>query len=176
MNQEMNLHILQTIDVYLLVITHNFVLLQVNNTTYTYSPAQKVLEPNFVVGAPSSRLSEAGSQLNCVVLPGNLTTIGQHLFAYWSSSIVGLRPFVPPGPGILILVVFACPHLARLKYQTMLCLCQENLAKSCLIRAGLYRASMQIPGRFLYLWLNTADKYLSFPQMARQRVLWDKNL
>jgi hypothetical protein len=57
----------------LLVTTHNFVLLQVNNTTYTYSPAQKVLEPNFVVGAPSARLPEAGSQLNCVVLPGNLT-------------------------------------------------------------------------------------------------------
>jgi len=48
---------------------------------YTYSPTQKVLEPNFVVGAPSSaRLPEAGSQLNCVVLPGNLLwkiTIGQ---------------------------------------------------------------------------------------------------
>uniref|UniRef100_A0A0A9CTU2 NAC domain-containing protein n=1 Tax=Arundo donax TaxID=35708 RepID=A0A0A9CTU2_ARUDO len=43
---------------------------EVNNTTYTYSPTQKVLEPNFVVGAPSSaRLPEAGSQLNCVVLP-----------------------------------------------------------------------------------------------------------
>lgn len=57
----------------LLVITHNFLLLQVNNTMYTYSPTQKVLEPNFVVGAPSSaRLPEAGSQLNCVVLPGNL--------------------------------------------------------------------------------------------------------
>ncbi|XP_062195056.1 NAC domain-containing protein 16-like [Phragmites australis] len=43
---------------------------EVNNTTYTYSPSQKVLEPNFVVGAPpSARLSEAGSQLNCVVLP-----------------------------------------------------------------------------------------------------------
>jgi hypothetical protein len=68
----------------LLVTTHNFVLLQVNNTTYTYSPAQKVLEPNFVVGAPSARLPEAGSQLNCVALPGNLTksTIGQYLFAY----------------------------------------------------------------------------------------------
>lgn len=39
---------------------------------YTYSPTQKVLEPNFVVGASSSaRLPEAGSQLNCV-LPGNL--------------------------------------------------------------------------------------------------------
>lgn len=39
----------------------------------TYSPTQKVLEPNFLVGAPSSaRLPEAGSQLNCVVLPGNL--------------------------------------------------------------------------------------------------------
>jgi len=45
----------------------------VNNTMYTYSPTQKVLEPNFVVGALSSaRLPEAGSQLNCVVLPGNL--------------------------------------------------------------------------------------------------------
>ncbi|TVU50311.1 hypothetical protein EJB05_01678 [Eragrostis curvula] len=42
---------------------------EVNNTIYTYSPAQKVLEPNFVVGAPSARLPEAGSQLNCVVLP-----------------------------------------------------------------------------------------------------------
>ncbi|KAL6646384.1 hypothetical protein ACP70R_017992 [Stipagrostis hirtigluma subsp. patula] len=43
---------------------------EVNNTTYTYSPTQKVLEPSFVVGAPSSaRLPEAGSQLNCVVLP-----------------------------------------------------------------------------------------------------------
>lgn len=43
---------------------------EVNNTMYTYSPTQKVLEPNFVVGAPSSaRLPEAGSQLNCVVLP-----------------------------------------------------------------------------------------------------------
>jgi hypothetical protein len=80
-----------------LVITHNFVLLQVNNTTYTYSPAQKVLEPNFVVGASSARLPEAGSQLNCVVLPGNLTksTIGQYLFAYWCSYIVGLRPSIP---------------------------------------------------------------------------------
>lgn len=58
---------------YVLVITQNFLLLQVNNTMYTYSPTQKVLEPNFVVGAPSSaRLPEAGSQLNCVVLPGNL--------------------------------------------------------------------------------------------------------
>lgn len=54
------------------MITHNFLLLQVNNTMYTYSPTQKVLEPNFVVGAPSSaRLPEAGSQLN-FVLPGNL--------------------------------------------------------------------------------------------------------
>lgn len=44
-----------------------------NNTTYTYSPTQKALEPNFVVGAPSSaRLPEAGSQLNCVILPGNV--------------------------------------------------------------------------------------------------------
>ncbi|CAL5000351.1 unnamed protein product [Urochloa decumbens] len=43
---------------------------EVNNTMYAYSPTQKVLEPNFVVGAPSSaRLPEAGSQLNCVVLP-----------------------------------------------------------------------------------------------------------
>ncbi|KAL6859159.1 hypothetical protein ACP4OV_018161 [Aristida adscensionis] len=43
---------------------------EVNNTTYTYSPTQKVLEPNFVVGAPSSaRLPDTGSQLNCVVLP-----------------------------------------------------------------------------------------------------------
>ncbi|RLM61958.1 NAC domain-containing protein 17-like [Panicum miliaceum] len=43
---------------------------EVNNTMYTYSPTQKVLEPNFVVGASSSaRLPEAGSQLNCVVLP-----------------------------------------------------------------------------------------------------------
>jgi hypothetical protein len=43
---------------------------EVNNTTYTYSPTQKVLEPNFVVGAPSSaRLPEAGSQLKRVVLP-----------------------------------------------------------------------------------------------------------
>ncbi|KAJ1269675.1 hypothetical protein BS78_07G229800 [Paspalum vaginatum] len=47
------------------VLTH-----EVNNTMYMYSPTQKVLEPNFVVGAPSSaRLPEAGSQLNCVVLP-----------------------------------------------------------------------------------------------------------
>ncbi|VAI75422.1 unnamed protein product [Triticum turgidum subsp. durum] len=45
---------------------------EVNNPSYTYSPTQKVVEPNFVVGAPSSaRLSEAGGQLNCVVLPGN---------------------------------------------------------------------------------------------------------
>lgn len=53
---------------------------EVNNTTYTYSPAQKVLEPNFVVGAPSARLSEAGSQLNCVVLPdgkAKSSTVGQ---------------------------------------------------------------------------------------------------
>lgn len=55
------------------MITQNFLLLQVNNTMCTYSPTQKVLEPNFLVGAPSSaRLPEAGSQLNCVVLPGNL--------------------------------------------------------------------------------------------------------
>jgi hypothetical protein len=58
---------------HVLVITQNFLLLQVNNTMCTYSPTQKVLEPNFLVGAPSSaRLPEAGSQLNCVVLPGNL--------------------------------------------------------------------------------------------------------
>lgn len=58
---------------YVLVITQIFLLLQVNNTMFTYSPTQKVLEPNIVVGAPSSaRLLEAGSQLNCVVLPGNL--------------------------------------------------------------------------------------------------------
>lgn len=51
----------------------NFLLLQVNNPNYTYSPTQKVVEPNFVVGAPSSaRLPEAGGQLNCVVLPGNV--------------------------------------------------------------------------------------------------------
>ncbi|KAM0853717.1 hypothetical protein ACQ4PT_050882 [Festuca glaucescens] len=43
---------------------------EVNNTTYSYGPTQKVLEPNFVVGAPSAaRLPEAGSQLNCVALP-----------------------------------------------------------------------------------------------------------
>ncbi|KAG8048344.1 hypothetical protein GUJ93_ZPchr0008g12843 [Zizania palustris] len=55
---------------------------EVNNTTYTYSPTQKVLEPNFVVGAPSSaRLSEAGSQLNYVVLPDSQTkskSMGKH--------------------------------------------------------------------------------------------------
>jgi hypothetical protein len=53
---------------------------EVNNTTYTYSPAQKVLEPNFVVGAPSARLPEAGSQLNCVALPdvkAKSSTVGQ---------------------------------------------------------------------------------------------------
>ncbi|CAM0911588.1 unnamed protein product [Alopecurus aequalis] len=50
---------------------------EVNNTTYTYSPTQKVLEPNFVVGAPSSaRLPEAGSQLNCVVLPDSQAKTG----------------------------------------------------------------------------------------------------
>uniref|UniRef100_A0A0D9XAY4 NAC domain-containing protein n=1 Tax=Leersia perrieri TaxID=77586 RepID=A0A0D9XAY4_9ORYZ len=47
---------------------------EVNNTTYSYSPAQKVLEPNFVVGAPpSARLPEAGSQINYVVLPDSQT-------------------------------------------------------------------------------------------------------
>ncbi|KAF0898430.1 hypothetical protein E2562_007266 [Oryza meyeriana var. granulata] len=47
---------------------------EVNNTTYTYSPTQKVLEPSFVVGASSSaRLPEAGSQLNYVVLPDSQT-------------------------------------------------------------------------------------------------------
>ncbi|KAL5222876.1 hypothetical protein ABZP36_027589 [Zizania latifolia] len=55
---------------------------EVNNTTYTYSPTQKVLEPNFVVGAPSSaRLPEAGSQLNYVVLPDSQTkssSMGKH--------------------------------------------------------------------------------------------------
>uniref|UniRef100_A0A0D3H392 NAC domain-containing protein n=1 Tax=Oryza barthii TaxID=65489 RepID=A0A0D3H392_9ORYZ len=55
---------------------------EVNNTTYTYSPTQKVLEPNFVVGAPSSaRLPEAGSQLNYVVLPDSQT----------KSSLIGKR-------------------------------------------------------------------------------------
>uniref|UniRef100_A0ACD6AD08 Uncharacterized protein n=1 Tax=Avena sativa TaxID=4498 RepID=A0ACD6AD08_AVESA len=56
---------------------------EVNNTTYTYSPTQKVLEPNFVVGAPSAaRLPEAGSQLNCVVLPDSQAknwSIGERL-------------------------------------------------------------------------------------------------
>jgi hypothetical protein len=66
------LSLFQTIDMYWWS-PKIFLLLQVNNTIYTYSPTQKVLEPNFVVGAPSSaRLPEAGSQLNCVVLPGNL--------------------------------------------------------------------------------------------------------
>lgn len=73
----------------LLEITHNFLLLQVNNTTYTYSPTQKVLEPNFVVGAPSSaRLPEAGSQLNYVVLPGNITMEKYHRSIIISCSLV----------------------------------------------------------------------------------------
>uniref|UniRef100_A0A0A9HXM8 Uncharacterized protein n=1 Tax=Arundo donax TaxID=35708 RepID=A0A0A9HXM8_ARUDO len=49
----------------------------------------------------------------------------------------------------LFIVVFTCPHLARLKYYTILCPYQENLAQSCLIGAGLSTAGMQIPGQQL---------------------------
>ncbi|XP_006660391.1 uncharacterized protein LOC102710047 [Oryza brachyantha] len=79
---------------------------EVNNTTCTYSPTQKVLEPNFVVGAPSSaRLPEAGSQLNYVVLPDSQT----------KSSSMGKR-FVK-----ILDSISAPPAFAAAEYPASLC-------------------------------------------------------
>lgn len=73
---------------------------EVNNTTYTYSPTQKVLEPNFVVGAPSSaRLPEAGSQLNCNLpdAPARRGAIVNH-FVKVLDSITGPNAFASEFP------------------------------------------------------------------------------
>jgi hypothetical protein len=92
-----------------------FLLLQVNNTTYTYGPTQKVLEPNFVVGTPSAaRLPEAGSQLNCVALPGDFTmekySRPDICFVSYIHSLL-----VPPLPVLLSLLlggnVLSCIYL-----------------------------------------------------------------
>lgn len=78
---------------------------EVNNTTYTYSPTQKVLEPNFVVGAPSSaRLPEAGSQLKRAVLPDSQAkngSIGKR-FANMLDSISAPPAFAAEFPANVI--------------------------------------------------------------------------
>lgn len=125
----------------LLEITHNFLLLQVNNTTYTYSPTQKVLEPNFVVGAPSSaRLPEAGSQLNYVVLPGNITMEKYHRSIIISCSLVlihhGKRAFSALfGPLIINLFFFAMRNCSLLY---LLVLIEQDLS---ITRSFLWRHS-----------------------------------
>ncbi|VAI87821.1 unnamed protein product [Triticum turgidum subsp. durum] len=71
---------------------------EVNNPNYTYSPTQKVVEPNFVVGALSStRLSEAGGQLNCVVLPDSQAKNGR--FVKMLDSISAPPAFAAEFPG-----------------------------------------------------------------------------
>eukprot|EP00494_Astrolonche_serrata_P001968 UN01974 len=75
---------------------------EVNNPSYTYSPTQKVVEPNFVVGAPSSaRLSEAGGQLNCVVLPDSQAKNGSmgKRFVKMLDSISAPPAFAAEFPG-----------------------------------------------------------------------------
>ncbi|XP_048550477.1 NAC domain-containing protein 78-like [Triticum urartu] len=75
---------------------------EVNNPSYTYSPTQKVVEPNFVVGAASSaRLSEAGGQLNCVVLPDSQAKNGSmgKRFVKMLDSISAPPAFAAEFPG-----------------------------------------------------------------------------